>query len=142
MQPTRYAIALIIASLTFTACFHATVRTGATPGDAEINQPWATSLVYGLVPPPDVKTAEDCPNGIAVVETQRTFLNSLVGILTLGIYTPMAIKVTCAASSTQSQDDAVDLEVAEGGTDREVVATLERAADLSRKEGRAVSVRF
>jgi hypothetical protein len=30
------------------------------------------------------------------VETQQSFANQLVGILTLGIYTPMDIRATCA----------------------------------------------
>jgi hypothetical protein len=40
--------------------------------------------------------AERCQNGPAEVETQHSFVNQLVGFLTLGIYTPMEIKVTCA----------------------------------------------
>lgn len=53
----------------------------------------ATTL---LLPPSMVSTAERCPNGVAKVETQQSFVNQLVGFLTLGIYTPMQIKVTCA----------------------------------------------
>jgi Bor protein len=49
------------------------------------------------VPPSTVSTAEKCPKGVAKVETQHTFLNQLVGALTLEIYTPMQIRVTCAA---------------------------------------------
>jgi hypothetical protein len=79
------------------ACYHATVETGATPSTLVIDKSFASSWIYGLVPPETVSTSSKCPNGPAKVETQHTFVNQLVGFLTLGIYTPMQIKVTCAA---------------------------------------------
>lgn len=79
-------------------CYHATVETGATPSTVVIDKEFASSWIYGLVPPDPVPTMERCPSGVAKVETQHTFVNQLVGLLTLGIYTPMQIKVTCAAT--------------------------------------------
>jgi hypothetical protein len=49
-----------------------------------------------LVPPAELNTKEQCPQGFAVVETERSFLNGLVGAITYSIYTPMHVKVTCA----------------------------------------------
>lgn len=46
-----------------------------------------------------METAARCPSGVARIETQISFLNGLVSILTLSIYTPMDIVVTCAGSS-------------------------------------------
>jgi Bor protein len=98
---------LILSAASFiavTACYHATVETGATPSPVVIDKEFASSWIYGLVPPSTVSTAEKCPHGVAKVETQHTFVNQLVGILTLGIYTPMQIRVTCAAASSASDD--------------------------------------
>jgi Bor protein len=78
-------------------CYHATVETGASPSNQVIEKKFASSWIYGLVPPSTVSTTERCPNGPAKVETQHSFVNQLVGFITLGIYTPMEIKVTCAA---------------------------------------------
>ena len=58
------------------------------------------------MPPETVSTQERCPNGVAKVETQHRFVNQLVGLLTLGIYTPMQIKVTCAAGLLNSRAPA------------------------------------
>jgi hypothetical protein len=80
-------------------CYHATVETGATPSTVVIDQPFASSWIYGLVPPKLVTSSSKCPSGVAKVETQHSFVNGLVGVLTLGIYTPMQIKVTCATAS-------------------------------------------
>ena len=78
------------------ACFHATIETGLTPSTKVLERKWASSWIYGLVPPKTVETASRCPDGVAKVETQLSFLNQVVHILTLGIYTPMDIRVTCA----------------------------------------------
>lgn len=78
------------------ACYHATVTTGARPSNMKIENKWASSWVYGLVPPSAVETMDRCPAGVAQVDTQLSFLNQLVSGLTLGIFTPMEIVVTCA----------------------------------------------
>ena len=100
--------------ITLAGCYHATVETGATPSTVVINKAFASSWIYGLVPPSTVSTAERCPNGVAKVETQHSFLNQLVGILTFGIYTPMQITVTCAAATSASADPTSLRVVAKG----------------------------
>jgi hypothetical protein len=90
----------LTAALLSAGCYHATVTTGAAPSLETIEQPFASSWIYGLVPPKTVEAAEKCSSGVAKVETQQSFLNGLVGVLTFGIYTPMNIKVTCAAKTT------------------------------------------
>jgi hypothetical protein len=81
-------------------CYRVTVITGAPPADPpatkNVDRPWQKSFVYGLVPPTDVTTKEQCPQGFAVVQTERSFLNGLVSAITYSIFTPMHTKVTCA----------------------------------------------
>jgi Bor protein len=85
-----------IALIGLAGCYHATVETGVTPSTVVIDRTFASSWIYGLVPPSITSTKAKCPNGVSKVETQHTFVNQLVGFLTLGIYTPMRITVTCA----------------------------------------------
>jgi Bor protein len=100
-------------------CYHATIETGLAPSAQTVSKEWAAGWIYGLVPPSTVETAAKCPHGVAKVETQLSFPNMLVGWLTLDIYTPMSIVVTCAQTGatadaathpamtvTQSQGDA------------------------------------
>jgi hypothetical protein len=110
MRTMLSTAALFLTVTTATGCYHSTVVTGATPSTEVIDKPWASSFVYGLVPPSTVETATKCPDGLAKVESQQTFLNGLVGILTFGIYTPMRITVTCAAKSA-ALDDTVPIVV-------------------------------
>ena len=89
---------LIILAAVATSCYRVTIITGAPPADSSrvVDFPWQKSFVYGLVPPPEITTKEKCPQGFAVVETERSFLNGLVGAITYSIFTPMHAKVTCA----------------------------------------------
>lgn len=122
-------------------CYHATIETGATPSNQVIEQPWAASWISGLVPPKTVETASQCPNGVARVETQQTFLNGLVGVLTFGIFTPMDIKVTCAAGSSDDTADA-DVVLTEDATAAQRERALRQAALRSAKEGKPIIVRL
>jgi Bor protein len=89
-------VALVVTTVLLPACWHATIETGLTPSTQVIQKDWASAWIYGLVPPSTVETRSKCPNGVAKVETQLSFLNMLVTFLTLDIYSPMSIKVTCA----------------------------------------------
>ena len=114
------------------ACYHATIETGAKPSDTVIQKDWASGWVYGLVPPDVVASASKCPNGVAKVETQLSFLNQLVGFLTLEIYTPMSIKVTCAATGTADASHiAPDVSVAATDGQDAVNAAFQAAVNRS-----------
>ena len=99
------AAALVGVVTLISGCYHAVVETGRPAGSQVIDRPWAMSFIYGLVPPPVQNVSDQCTNGVARVETQHSFLNSLVAGLTFGIVTPMRITVTCA-SGTSSLDAA------------------------------------
>lgn len=90
--------ALILAALVCVGCYHATIETGVTPSTETVKKPFAAAWIGGLVPPSTVSTEAKCHNGVARVETQLSFVNMLVGWLTLGIYTPMSIEVTCGVA--------------------------------------------
>ncbi len=112
MQIPRNAV-LLAALTSLGACYHATIETGLSPSPQVLEKSFASSWIYGLVPPKTVETTNRCPQGAAKVETQLTFLNQLVGFLTLGIYTPMHIRVTCAqtaaaATGSVSPDSEAD----------------------------------
>jgi hypothetical protein len=123
-------VLLVVAVMASGACYHATVDTGLTPGPDKVENTFASSWIYGLVPPKTVETAAKCPRGVARIETQLSFVNGLVGMLTLGIYTPMNIVVTCAQSgSTASVSEVAAVDrTASLEVQREVVTqTLKKA---------------
>ncbi|NBW93511.1 MAG: hypothetical protein EBR20_03940, partial [Bacteroidetes bacterium] len=52
------------------------------------------------------QAASECQTGVAVVETRLSFINQVASMVTFGLYTPMHIKVTCAASSMSSASES------------------------------------
>ncbi|MBA3672096.1 MAG: Bor family protein [Gemmatimonadaceae bacterium] len=126
-------LALVTASLVFAgACYHTTVETGAAPSGQVIDVPWANSFIAGLVPPATIESMKKCPNGVAKVESELSFLNMLANAITFGIYSPMHITVTCGTGR------AASLPVVKGTSD--VSASLQRAIDLSQALGSAVEL--
>jgi len=91
------ALALPAAALLLAGCYRVTVVTAAPPSATVIDKPWQHSFIYGLVPPDSVVVREQCPNGVARVVTEHSFLNGLVSALTWSLYTPIHVAVTCAA---------------------------------------------
>jgi Bor protein len=139
MKPSSL-LALVVSCAVLGACYHATITTGATPSSDQISQPWASGWIYGLVPPSTVEAAAKCPNGVAQVETQHSFLNELVGFLTIGIYTPMSILVTCAAAPGATSSLVPDLTVSSLASAGEMQAVLETAADQAAAQGEPVFI--
>jgi hypothetical protein len=104
----RPALPLAIAAATFVAgCYRVTVITGAPPATTAtppavvtLDRPWQHSFINGLVPPSELNVQQQCPNGIARVMTERSFVNEVASFVTSGIYSPMRTVVTCASSPT------------------------------------------
>lgn len=134
------ALALLAGLASIGACYHATIETGLSPSSQVLEQSFASSWIYGLIPPKTVQTSSRCPDGVAKVETQHSFLNQLVGFLTLGIYTPMHIRVTCAQGTGASSGAA--LTVPSNAGEDGVREAFRVAADLAAHERRAVLIRF
>lgn len=132
--------AALLLALLLTGCYHQVVRTGAPAGNVVIERPWTATYLLGLVPATAISTAAQCPAGVAVVETQQTFVNGLVGVVTLGIYTPQTVRITCAAG-TAAVSEAREIQVA-AGADLDVrTAAVRQAVAHAYRTGETVVVR-
>lgn len=125
---TRNVVGLLVVFLATVSCYHATIETAAAPSTVVIEKPFASSWIYGLVPPSTVETAAKCPGGVAKVETQQSFVNGLVAFLTIGIYTPMSIRVTCAAPGAAAQSSPAS-PADSAATPSHVIEQIQAAAD-------------
>jgi hypothetical protein len=144
VTPNR-ACLCFISALLLGGCYHATIETGLPASAQIIDKGFASGWIYGLVPPSTVATASQCPSGVAKVETELSFVNQLVSFLTLGIYTPMHIRVTCAATSSASigllpRTPALALQT--GADTPTVQARFAEAAVLAAETHRPVLVEF
>jgi len=78
-----------------TACYHTITSTNMTGGATHV-EAWVPTFIAGLVPG-KVDAAKLCGGKpVAVVDSQASFLNLLVGMVTFSIFTPMQVTVTCA----------------------------------------------
>jgi hypothetical protein len=136
----RHSFTLVLGAVVLSGCYHATVDTGRVPSGQTVEVEWAHGFVYGLVPPSTVEVAQQCPNGIAKVETQLSFLNQVASALTFGIYTPMEISVQCAAPGTALNE--AEMTVPANATVVQGREVMTRAAEVAAEDGRAVVVRF
>ena len=148
------AAALGLTLSTSAACYHAVVETGRPAGTTVVQKNWVNTFVFGLVAAQPIDVTAQCPGGVAKVETQQTFVNGLVGLVTLGIYTPQSATITCAAGRSGMIDGgapnvgALDprghtvIAVADNATADERTAAFRSAAEESARTGRPVFVRF
>jgi hypothetical protein len=136
MRAIAASLLLVLGS---TACYHAVVETGRPAGSTVIQKPWTSTWIFGLVEAKPIETASQCPGGVARVETQQSFANGLVGLVTLGIYTPQTVTITCATGGSASLPSVV---VPAGATMEQKRAAVQAAAATSSDLGTAVLVRF
>ena len=92
---------LLACCFLFTSCYQARMTTGLEPSDTVVEKKWASSFLYGLVPA-TVDVSDECTHGIASAERIMTFPNMLVSTLTLNIFTPQSVTVTCAAGGSMA----------------------------------------
>ena len=138
-------LSILIVGLLLSGCFHARIETGLTPSGQVIDMPFATSWINGLIPPATVYAAEQCANGVAIVETEHTFVNQIVTGITFGIFSPMRIKVTCAASSANNMnamgsDNTV--RISEAASVEEVQDAFSKAGEKAAEENQDIYVHF
>jgi len=141
---TRF-VSLAAAATLLAGCYHATIVTGLPAGTTGVHKEWVATWVFGLIPPSeDITSAKECPNGVAKVETQWSFLNGLVHIVTFNIYGPMQVDVTCASSNKMGAvpTGAAVVKVAQGATAEQLKAAFEEASAQSARQGVPVYVTF
>lgn len=124
------------------ACFHQVVQTGLEPGSTVIDKPFVSTWLFGLVPAAEIDTRPACPSGVAVVTTEQSFVNSLAGMVTLGIWTPEHVQITCASRSAALPRHAAEIDVAQDATAAQRDDALLRAVNQSLESHEAVVVRY
>lgn len=95
-----------------------------------------------------VDAARMCPNGVASVSTELTFLGQFLLALTSGIYSPMAATPNCASGGMSGGVSrlvpALDIDFKLPGDTKqtEVEETISAAAQKSAPMDRPVQLRF
>jgi hypothetical protein len=128
--------------ITTTGCFKQVVRTGRPAGQTVVDKPWVSTWLWGLVAAKEIDVRAQCPGGVAIVETETSFVNGLVGAVTFGIYTPQHARITCAGGGAPVPNDALEVMVGPAADTQARHAALARAVRTSIDENKTVVVRF
>ena len=95
IQIERMALALVLLLVT-TGCYKHTYSVGqGAPAGEVVYEEWQQKWLAGLIGHTNLDVAEECPSGNASIHDEQTFLNGLVSVLTVGIYTPTTVRITC-----------------------------------------------
>src|ERR1700693_569147 len=103
--------ALLAALLGGAGCYKATFIRDSNAVKGEEHDKWLDFWLLGLVNEQNIDVKQFCPDGrVAQVVTGGTFGSGIVTFLTLGIYAPRKVYVTCATDGR-----ALQLELDEHG---------------------------
>ena len=104
---------LLAALLTLPGCY--TVRfaspTLAGVSDGLVLHSWTHTFLWGIVPSGKASIEQCGYAGVKEVKTQIGGLGLLASVVTLGVWTPMHVKVTCAEPPQRPYGAVVDDEV-------------------------------
>jgi len=93
----------LAAALVVSGCYHSIVNSGLPVSTEVHRESFKAAFIAGLVPAV-VDASSYCQGRRwARVETQYSFLNWVVGVVTFGIFTPMDIRVYCAAPGASAE---------------------------------------
>lgn len=114
---STFLCATLACAVLAAGCYKATfIRDPQAERGAEHDQ-WTSFFIFGLVGEQNLDVHEFCPAGrVAEVQTGANFATGLVTFVTLGIYAPRKVYVTCAA------DAKATLEIDADGQGRPVAA--------------------
>src|SRR5215207_5954732 len=97
-------------------CYKATFYKNASVVKGEEHEEWTDFFVFGTVGSEHIDVKKFCPNGeAALVRTGGNVGTGLVGALTIGIYTPRKVYVTCAANGPAASARRLELELGAQG---------------------------
>jgi len=90
-------VALLAALLAGAGCYKATFIRDANAVKGAESDRWLDYWFWGLMNQQDINVREFCPDGrVAQVVTGGNFGTGIVSVLTIGIYAPRKVYVTCA----------------------------------------------
>jgi hypothetical protein len=118
MTARRFGIALVTGALLLatSGCYKATFYKNASVVKGDEHEEWTDFFVFGTVGSEEIDVKKFCSNGdAAVIRTGGNVGTGVIGILTIGIYTPRKVYVTCAANSPAQTARQLELELNQQG---------------------------
>lgn len=141
MRRKRWSSLALVAVLA-TGCFHQVVHTGNPAGSTIVDKQFVPGWLWGLVPNTEVDVRKECPMGVAVVETEMSFVNGLVSAVTFGIFTPQHVRITCASRSASLPASMRQITIPVGATPEAEATLVREAIEASAETHAPVALRY
>ncbi|HMJ12712.1 MAG TPA: hypothetical protein VK524_14925 [Polyangiaceae bacterium] len=107
-RATFATLALVLAATSTTGCYKATfVEDPALAKKDPTHEEWADHYVWGLVGDKDYDVNEWCPQGAGVVKTGGNVGTTALTVVTLGVYAPRKVYVTCDSKTLASNNQVI-----------------------------------
>jgi hypothetical protein len=100
--------ATLAAAFLATGCYTVRFQTDLAPGGAKFEEK-GSFFLWGLIGEKEVNLKKMCPAGPARWQNQQTFVDGLIGAVTLGIYIPRTINVECTGAKAMQTPADGDL---------------------------------
>jgi len=88
----------LAAALLLSGCYTISYNGNRSAGGSEQSE-WDNYFLWGLVGETNVDLQQVCPKGVASWKSQQTFVQGLIGIVTIGIYVPRSVIVQCGSGT-------------------------------------------
>ncbi len=99
---SKRLLAAVLAS-TLTGCYTISYQTKAA-GSGQYHEDRGDFFFWGLAGDKTVDLKAMCPQGASRWKSQQTFVDGLLGVVTLGIYIPRHVTVECAGRAAGVAD--------------------------------------
>jgi hypothetical protein len=91
-------LACAVAMLLLAGCYTVSYRTNLT-GNEQFKEERGDFFLWGLVGDKTVDLKALCPQGASRWKSQQTFVDGLLGLITIGIYIPRHVTVECSGGA-------------------------------------------
>jgi|SRR5688572_6280263 hypothetical protein len=98
MCPRKLAAAVVAAASLLTACHSIRFEVGDGPA-GDVVHDRKTFFLDGLFVTQTVDVSQFCPHGAVAIREETTFIDGLLSVITLNIYSPRSSYYHCAAGS-------------------------------------------
>jgi hypothetical protein len=141
MQARRWlgvALCVLLAS----GCYHQVVQTGKAPGRGVVEHWFVSVWAWGLVPAKPIDVRRECPGGVATIMSETSVVNGVIAVLTLGIYTPQHVRVTCALQTSALPRGATEIAIPATASRHDVDGIVSHAIEHVAETGAPVVLRY
>lgn len=133
---------LLLCAVLSNGCFHQVVQTGKPPGKIVVEHWFVSTWAWGLIPAKPIDVRRECPGGVATIMTEQSLVNTIITVLTIGIYVPRHVRVTCALQTSSTPPGAAELTIPADVSDAETSSLVQRAMERVAETGVPVVLRF